>query len=1034
METTQNTFNGNGSNLGPFSFTFKWLESTDIKVSVGGVLKTAGTHYNLQGLNYTTKTGGQVLFTAGNAPPVGTNNIRIYRDTDDEALSAVFSSGSAIRAKDLNDNFTQNLYVTQEVKNNSVNIDGSNPMVSDLNMGGHEILNIAPATVNNSLVTKGYVDGYINTYYLGGVNSNPSTRPGGSPLQNGDYYINLAEYQLRYYNGSEWKTVDYVTEQDRIAAEAAKVAAEAAKTASETAQASAESARDVAVLAKTDAEAAEIGAEAANTAAQIAKNDAISARDDALLNSGVYATVAAGLAATAVGGYFKTFSGKTNDFLELYRVDSGPVAVLVSTYPSRAFFSYLESEPGYEEFYLQAWVDLDSRLSMGIKPDGTVRIEKVDTPFVNVADGGSLSGDEGFSELYASACVDLDGRVAYAVKQDGSLEINGELNIKRDASYSDYSFVEIDALNRISRAVRVTGEQYFPKADIDQLNVQAFTVDGQPFTARSDNLAGGTLGLFESRSDGSYLQIYRHFGGEETQLTSGSNNYNISLTSEAPERILFYSDRDGSQSAYVMNADGSDVYYANALSNIAVWGDSMSADLFESAIRAGLATVGASEPSRDVWNLGIGGQSSLQVALRMGALPWTAEIVGGEIPASGQVQITNHRTPLLSAFNQQYGLPTGGDNVLDSGSWNGGSYKDTYVEINGVKGQIFRTDATPDPDTYVFQRTTSGDPVSITNPVSIKVVEQALPFIGYGTPVSATTIASYTSILWPFGPHTTNNIQIDGVNVADLATADLEMDVVAAMIEQLGSLNKKFLLLYDVTGHPAPSNSTNDMRNRFVGTAVRNAYAANYPDRYFDPYPFVINGGIGVPSLKDWFAANYPTEYATDWTAPLAANVYTEPRAAATVTLTGNGGSGVTQNHTSVVTTSSPDTSYPVEIRDQTRRGLKVGVVASGGVVTSLWVREGGIGYNVGDTFTIAAGTIGNTSNITGTVASTQSEVIGTVRNEAGSVNVAKSYSQWDVDNGWFPRAARRDVVHFNTIGAEYFCLLLAAKLKSLNW
>lgn len=114
MATTQNTFNGNGSNLGPFSFTFKWLESTDIKVSVGGVLKTAGTHYNLQGLNYTTKTGGQVLFTAGNAPPVGTGNVRVYRDTDDDVLSATFSSGSAIRAKDLNDNFTQNLYVTQE--------------------------------------------------------------------------------------------------------------------------------------------------------------------------------------------------------------------------------------------------------------------------------------------------------------------------------------------------------------------------------------------------------------------------------------------------------------------------------------------------------------------------------------------------------------------------------------------------------------------------------------------------------------------------------------------------------------------------------------------------------------------------------------------------------------------------------------------------------------------------------------------------------------------------------------------------------
>ena len=117
MAITQNTFTGNGSNLGPFSFTFQWLESTDIKVTVAGVLKTAGTHYNLQSLNYTTKLGGQVLFTAGNAPANGAA-IVIYRQTDDTDLVSTFYSGSAIRAQDLNNNFTQGLYVTQEANNN----------------------------------------------------------------------------------------------------------------------------------------------------------------------------------------------------------------------------------------------------------------------------------------------------------------------------------------------------------------------------------------------------------------------------------------------------------------------------------------------------------------------------------------------------------------------------------------------------------------------------------------------------------------------------------------------------------------------------------------------------------------------------------------------------------------------------------------------------------------------------------------------------------------------------------------------------
>ena len=125
MATTEDTFNGDGSNLGPFTFTFSWLESTDIKVSVDGTVKTAGTHYNLQALNYSTRSGGEVLFTAGNAPGVGTDNIRIYRETDDTTLTASFVSGSAIRAQDLNENFLQSLYIAQETRTFAEDTDAS---------------------------------------------------------------------------------------------------------------------------------------------------------------------------------------------------------------------------------------------------------------------------------------------------------------------------------------------------------------------------------------------------------------------------------------------------------------------------------------------------------------------------------------------------------------------------------------------------------------------------------------------------------------------------------------------------------------------------------------------------------------------------------------------------------------------------------------------------------------------------------------------------------------------------------------------
>jgi len=100
MAITQNTYTGDGSTV-LFSFTFPYLETTDIKVSLDGSITTA---YSLA--NATT-----IQFDV--APANGVS-IEIYRQTDDTDLSATFYPGSAIRSQDLNDNFTQNLYVTQE--------------------------------------------------------------------------------------------------------------------------------------------------------------------------------------------------------------------------------------------------------------------------------------------------------------------------------------------------------------------------------------------------------------------------------------------------------------------------------------------------------------------------------------------------------------------------------------------------------------------------------------------------------------------------------------------------------------------------------------------------------------------------------------------------------------------------------------------------------------------------------------------------------------------------------------------------------
>ena len=105
MAVTENLYTGNGSTV-LYSFTFPYLETTDIKVSVNGTNTNA----------YTLANATTVQF---NTAPASSAAIRIYRQTDDTALPATFYPGSAIRSSDLNENFTQNLYVTQESNNSS---------------------------------------------------------------------------------------------------------------------------------------------------------------------------------------------------------------------------------------------------------------------------------------------------------------------------------------------------------------------------------------------------------------------------------------------------------------------------------------------------------------------------------------------------------------------------------------------------------------------------------------------------------------------------------------------------------------------------------------------------------------------------------------------------------------------------------------------------------------------------------------------------------------------------------------------------
>ena len=156
MATTQNTYTGNGS-LTEYSFTFPYLEESDVKVSLDGVVKTQTTDYtfaNATTISFNTAPGSGVA-------------IRIYRSTDQDSPPATFFAGSAIRAQDLNENFLQQLYIAQETTNATVAASTGN--LAENSITGFELADNSVGTiilVNSSVTTAKLDDSSVTTAKL----------------------------------------------------------------------------------------------------------------------------------------------------------------------------------------------------------------------------------------------------------------------------------------------------------------------------------------------------------------------------------------------------------------------------------------------------------------------------------------------------------------------------------------------------------------------------------------------------------------------------------------------------------------------------------------------------------------------------------------------------------------------------------------------------------------------------------------------------------------------------------------------------
>ena len=232
MAITENALSGINGTKKKFPFTFPYLKTTDLKVELVRTTTADGTTTKtiLDSTKFIFPTATEVelsSYTDGDTDSNGVNRNtwqvhgtgapnnngggytysgKVYRSTSSDALAATFYPGSAIRSADLNDNYTQNLYVTQEASNlvTDANTDAAAAVVtadaadanatsalnnsreSDGEGGYNSAISIANTADDNAddalratdrLVATTTDDG--STWTLAGNNTNASTDPKG---------------------------------------------------------------------------------------------------------------------------------------------------------------------------------------------------------------------------------------------------------------------------------------------------------------------------------------------------------------------------------------------------------------------------------------------------------------------------------------------------------------------------------------------------------------------------------------------------------------------------------------------------------------------------------------------------------------------------------------------------------------------------------------------------------------------------------------------------------------------------------------
>ena len=294
MAITSNSYTGNGSTTN-YSLTFEYLKQADVKATLDGTATTAFTFANATTLSFTT------------APASGVA-IKIFRDTDINTLKATFFPGSAIKAEDLNDNFTQNNFATQETDNDV--IDANTTAASAVTTANTAVTtaNSAVTSANSAVAS---ANAAVTTANTADTNATAAVATANTASTNATNAVNTA-------NTASTNASNAVTTANSAATDAATAistansataTANAATTAAQNAQTDANAATATANSATTTANSATTTANAATTTANTASTNASNAVTTANAAS---ATANAASAAVANAAFYTPIAALAN--------------------------------------------------------------------------------------------------------------------------------------------------------------------------------------------------------------------------------------------------------------------------------------------------------------------------------------------------------------------------------------------------------------------------------------------------------------------------------------------------------------------------------------------------------------------------------------------------------------------------------------------------------------------------------------------------------------------------------------------------